>query len=229
MMTDRHKELVIAALVGVALGWFVTVFLVYPPKAGWSQDLKIGDVATWVGAGATFMAALTALYIANGQASRERSRFERRAEVHAAYIFNEIALVYRHIDAIYLPASTMKFCLSTDSFKNNIASLAEQAETWRSLIERIPAETLAELPDECAPHTAGAISSARYVVMMAKNLRRSWDFGIYDEENARAIGKAIEKRCEEIADNLRAFSEYAKRTFGTELDVWTFSAKQDQL
>lgn len=82
-MSDQDKRIVAAALAGALLGGFFTVFVIYPPHAHWNDDLKLGDVATWLSAFATVAAVIAAL---NGskraiQAERElRADDARRAE-----------------------------------------------------------------------------------------------------------------------------------------------------
>src|SRR5215469_7012179 len=72
-MPDLHKKLLIAAFLGMLLGWFIFAFVFYPPHEHWNDDLKVGDVATWLGAVATASAAVVAMLIA-GKDRRRRDK-----------------------------------------------------------------------------------------------------------------------------------------------------------
>lgn len=83
MMTRMQRVAVCFALFGVVLGWFLTAFVFYPPHARWNEGLKLGDVATWFSALATFAAVVVALYFGLRQVIREREAENRLCGVIA--------------------------------------------------------------------------------------------------------------------------------------------------
>jgi hypothetical protein len=201
------------------------------PTVGWWLGLNAAEQAAWAGAvfgllaagggfaaaWASYKAAKVALKIADDQAAREEVRYARRAEMHAAYMFNEIALVYGYIPRIQAPAAALKTALVFDAMAK-INMLDAEASQLLSLVERIPKESIAELPEACAPHVAGAISSVRFVAISAKSLREKWQEAGGDIDHAQRIGKAIENRCVEIRTNLSSYVKYAKVHFGADID-----------
>lgn len=68
-----RTRIAVAALAGFAAGVLVLAFVVYPPAPGWGSDAKWGDIPTWFGAVATFLAVLVALFLPAVQAARQRA------------------------------------------------------------------------------------------------------------------------------------------------------------
>lgn len=189
-------------------------------------DWKIGDVATWaaavgsvLAAVAAFRAARDALRISNETAQRESIRFARRAEVNAAHIFTELALVYEFSKFILPLASALASKkLGEDATISHAKRIAELAKEWEALVGRVDIPSLRELPDECAPDTAGAISSVRYVCYLITWMYNEW----CKEKNLDNLTKTADevmKRCYEIQQNFRPYAAYAKRVFNAEIDV----------
>lgn len=201
------------------------------PTVVWWLGLNASEQAAWTAAimgllaaaggfsaaWSSYRAAKIALRIADDQAAREEARYARRAEVHAAYAFNEIALVYAFITKVQAPASALRTASAADAMAK-INQLDAEASQLLILVDRIPTESVAELPEECAPQTAGAISSARFIAFSAKGLRDRWQTSGDDIDRAQRIGKAIENRCVEIRTNLAPYVKYAKEHFGADLD-----------
>lgn len=201
------------------------------PTIAWWLGLNAAEQAAWTAAvfgllaaaggfaaaWASYKAAKVALKIASDQAVREEARYARRAEVHAAYMFNEIALVYGYISTIQAPAAALTTAALSDAMAK-INMLDAETSQLLKLIDRIPKESIAELPEVCAPQVAGAISSARFVAVSASGLRDKWQASGGDLDSAQRIGRAIENRCVEIRTNLGAYVKYAKEHFGANLD-----------
>jgi hypothetical protein len=76
MVPASHRALLFAAAGGFLAGVFSFAFFFYPPHASWDSGMKLGDVATWLGALATFLAVGSALFI-SGRDQRQRD-LERR-------------------------------------------------------------------------------------------------------------------------------------------------------
>lgn len=186
--------------------------------------LKVGDWATWAGAIGSILAALAAmgaaiiaLRIANQAAAREEARYARRAETHAAFMFNEVVLVYRSLDRFQSLASALAHADHESTYRIAV-ELAAVGGQLSKLIERVPLNSISELPEAFAPHTAGAISSCRMLVLEASTLLANWHGQPEDFDRLHRRGCGMERRCVEIHSNLQRFIDFAKETFGYEME-----------
>jgi hypothetical protein len=187
-------------------------------------DWKIGDDATWaaaigsvLAAVAAFKAARDALRIANDATKRESTRYARRAEVHAANILHAIGLVYLYVDEV-LPHAVALCAESVNvpGLRKAVDDFYQVAEKWQELIGRIDRDSVAELPDECAAATAGAISEARMTcVGILACVRRFQAQGGIDQLQRSA--RLTVDRCYSIRKNLEPYNAYVKAKFGADL------------
>lgn len=186
--------------------------------------LKVGDWATWAGAVGSILAALAAmgaaiiaLRIANQAAKREEARYARRAETHAALMFDEVVLVYRSLDRVQSLASALALAGPGNAF-DVARELKATGDQLSKLIERIPINSISELPEAFAPHTAGAVSSCRMLVLEASTLLTNWREQPEDFDRLHRRGRGMEHRCLEIHTNLQPFIDFAKDAFGVEME-----------
>ena len=186
--------------------------------------LRVGDWATWAGAAGSILAALGAVYaakmalrIANEAAERETGRYARRAETHAAFMFNEVVLVHGYLGRIHSLASALAHAGPDNTYEIAV-DLRAEGQKWSELIERIPLDSISELPEAFAPHTAGAISSARMLALQADSLLKKWRGQPEDFDRLRRMGAIMERRCVEISNNLKPYLDFAKERFGYEAE-----------
>ncbi|MDR3444728.1 hypothetical protein [Dyella sp.] len=188
-------------------------------QAGWAAAV-MGLLAALGGAAAalaSFRAANVALSIAQQQAERENARFDRRAETHAAGIFTEVALVVGYLDQLQSLAENLATSVPDDTY--SIARvLFENVEIWSKLVNRVPLDSIMELPEACAPHMAGAFSSARMLVMQGSTLLNKWTASPEDFDRVRRIAQSMSNRCVEIRSNLQPYLSFAKETFGSDME-----------
>lgn len=105
-------------LVGFLVGAATTIFIIYPPQAGWGDRLKWGDISGWAQAIGSIVAIAGAFGVANWQHERARELKEKDARLLA----RDRALV------IVLPLRRWR-----DSFKcvNGDAENSEEMNTNR--------------------------------------------------------------------------------------------------
>lgn len=197
------------------------------PTIHWWLSLNAAEQAAWAAAvfgllaaaggfaaaWASYRAANAALTIADDQAQREAARNARRAELHAAYVFNEMAEFKTHIPNIQAPANAIPSLRGEKSVTQTIGQMLAACRDWQVLLDRIPIDSIAELPESCARHTAAAISSARYVIRLSEAVVRRRRDGIIDLDFAEKAARTIEKKCVEISSNLEKYVAYANATF----------------
>ena len=186
--------------------------------------LKAGDWATWAGAAGSILAAaaavaaaIIALRISNEAAARESARYARRAETHAAFMFNEVVLVHTYLGKIQSLASAMAHAGPDNTYELAV-QLVGDGRKWSELIERIPLDSISELPEAFAPHTAGAISSSRMLALQADTLLQKWRGQPEDFDRLHRMGATMERRCVEISSNLKPYLDFAKERFGYEME-----------
>jgi len=189
-------------------------------QAAWAAAVMgllaaIGGTAAAIG---SFRAAKIALVVAEQAAQREGQRFARRAEVHAAYIFNELALVYEFRKVISpLAASLADPELETEVALNALDQIDKAADQWKVLVSRVSRESVASLPDECGAATAGALSSIQFACFQIKAATKS-------ERAKKNLGQIyitaqqIVRRCESIKENFAPYVAYARKTFQADID-----------
>lgn len=225
MMSDLHKKVLTALIGGVILGWFLTAFVFYPPHAGWSSELGVGDLATWFAAAGSVAAAFAAraaardaLRISNEAAQREANRFARQAEVNAAHIFTELVLVHDFAEVVLPFASALASRqLGEEQTDSHAKSLTDAAKHWEMLVTRIDIPSLRELPDECASETAGAVSTVRYICYLVNVANDEWIKKKNLDDLIRAAEEVV-KGCYDIQNNFRPYTAYAKRVFSADID-----------
>ena len=127
-MTRVQKVAVCFALLGVVLGWFLTVFVFYPPHARWDEGLDLGDVATWFSAFATVGAAVVALYFELRQIIRER---EAERQLRGA-IANALLVDLWTIRNLLI-ASQLKFWAEGESISDGELSNTLNRYRWLQL------------------------------------------------------------------------------------------------
>jgi hypothetical protein len=188
------------------------------------MGLKVGDLATWAGAIGSVLAAIAAwraariaLRIAQTDAERREMQVARRAEVHAAYIFNQILLVYGFADPVQAMAEVVRSC-DPAQLGDRLYELMKLADGWRELLNKVPASSIAELPDECAAPTAGAVSSVLYTIENIDSLWEKFKRGNRDYDRIIKIAELIIKRCVNIRHNFHPYIAYAKERFGYEVE-----------
>lgn len=174
-------------------------------------------IATAFAARGAYKAADVALAISAEDAKRQQDRFDRRAEAHAAFMFNEIAMVYGFIEPMHARAAALTTAHEPDAY-GLMNDLAESANRWQLLIDRIPIASISELPDECAAATAGSISSARFTIMQATSLWDKWGAGVGQIDRTNQMAGIIVRRCLEIRGNLQPYLKYARERFGSEIE-----------
>lgn len=202
------------------------------PSWSWWIGLNAGEQAAWAAAligllaaaggfaaaWASFRAAKTALNIASAQASREDERDARRAEVHAAFIIHELGTVYRFVDVVLPVASALGAVKGNKDLVEGTADAFEKAgQKWQNLIDQIDRKSVAQLPDECAAATAGAISeasSACVSILASVNKFRLAS----DIDALQRTARLIEQRCLSIRKNLKPYLVYAKTHFNADVE-----------
>jgi hypothetical protein len=177
----------------------------------------VAAVATAFAARGAYKAADVALEVANAAAQRDKERYDLRAEVHAAYIFNQVVMVYGFADQIHSTAELVKDADKATAY-DKVSDLAKLAHGWRDLLDKVRVESIAELPDECAAATAGAISSIRHAIEQIETLWEKWQAGKGDLDRASKIASIIIRRCIEIRSNFGPYLKYARDKFGSEIE-----------
>lgn len=139
---------------GGAIGFLVCCFIVYPPRCGWWEEMHVGDFGTWLGAAATFCAALVALHIA-GKDRRERGLDKQaRAEVVAHAL---LADVLRSMLALRL-ANDLRYWLDKGGLgEHGLNRLIDDCsrisldavDQWRDRLHELPAGTPGKLLAAC--------------------------------------------------------------------------------
>jgi len=174
-------------------------------------------IATAFAARGAYKAADVALEVASADAQRERERYDRRAEVHAAYIFNQIVVVYGFAEPVQARAELVRVT-DVATAHEKIKDLAKLAAGWRDLLDQVRVESIAELPDECAVSTAGAISSIRHTIQQAETLWKKSQGGVADLDRVSKIASIIIRRCIEIRENFGPYLKYARDRFGSDIE-----------
>lgn len=177
----------------------------------------VAAVATAFAARAAYRAADVALEVARADADRELQRSARRSEVHAAYMLNETVLVYGFVEHVKMKAELVNPD-NAIGLQALIQGLAENAKVLQGLVEKIPALSISELPEDCAAATAGAISGARTTIEQAIALGKRWEGGFDDMDHACRIARIVVKNCDSIRSNLRPYLKYAREHFGSDLE-----------
>lgn len=201
------------------------------PSVRWWLGLNAGEQAAWAAAFvgllaaaggfaaavASFWAAKTALEIAKKEDERQDTKSARRAEVHAAYIFNEIALVYGFIQPVQASASGLAAATDYTVMRRLGAQLFEHAKHWNEAINDVRPESVAELPEECAAWTAGAMSAARFASRLAYSIQPNLTQDGFAMDAQRKVAATVETHCVQIQKNFEPYLKYCRETFGAVL------------
>ena len=99
MMPASHKALLLAAAGGFLAGIILVGFFFYPPHAGWDQDFRWGDAATWVAAIGTVGTVIVALGLSTRDSRRRAADTYARGRVIASFLFTEIGLLEKSAEA----------------------------------------------------------------------------------------------------------------------------------
>jgi hypothetical protein len=170
----------------------------------------IGGVAAAV---ASFRAARVALEIARQEAKRQEDRFERRAKVHAAYIFNQLVVAAKFAEQVQPIANGIVGATDFKVVQNLASELESQARAWQVAVDAIRPENIAELPDSCAAPTAGAISQSRFTILLAISI---FDTATRHPDRSDQVQKnaaAVERQCILIAQGFLPYSTYVQEHF----------------
>lgn len=173
----------------------------------------VAAVATAFAARGAYKAADVALEVAGADAQREKERYDRRAAVHAAYVYNQIAVVQRVVQDTQGVASGVAAATDEAVMEKLAHRLASCADVWQTAIDAIRPENIAELPDICAASTAGAISQSRFTMILANNAVKKFFKEQADPDEFQRNARIIEDHCAKIARNLTPYIEYAKAHF----------------
>lgn len=197
------------------------------PSMHWWLGLNAAEQAAWAAAivgllaaaggfaaaMASYFAAKTALIIAARQEARQDAKAAQRAEVHAAYIFNEIALVFGFIQPVQAHANAIAAATDYATIRRLGAQLFELAKNWTQAINDVRPENVAELPDECAASVAGAMSAARFASRLAHSiLPNTKDDSAVEAQ--RKVAATVEIHCLQIQKNFQPYLKYCRETFG---------------
>ena len=217
-MPDLHKKVLVAVTVGAVLGWFLTAFVFYPPHSNWDEKLKFGDIGTWIGAFATFVAAFTALKISRDQATREEQRFKRRAEVHAAYLVSDLGLLYKQLEVVQRFARAVKPSIEDDdNFHLAVSDLVECGNQLEVLAKRVDMQSISQLPDECAASTAGAYGAIRQIGLHIATVAATWDRS-RDRKVASKSAALIANRALLTRKSMVAYIDYVNEKFNAGIE-----------
>jgi hypothetical protein len=160
-------RLVWAWLGGVVTGCLLLAFVVYPPAAQWGSSEKWGDIPTWFGAIATFLAVVVALFLPTFQESRRRTE---RVSVAARLYYDEA----ERLLTVTLGMNAKMDSAVKSRDKDAVMRLAEEA-IFQSLTALDSLATPAgEFPAREASTIAETISAMRSIDRRFAILRR-WD------------------------------------------------------
>ncbi|GLQ45681.1 hypothetical protein GCM10007862_07320 [Dyella lipolytica] len=198
------------SLVCVFLGLLGGVLIRFP--GGWVlPDPTASLIGAFAGAGA---AVGGALWAANAKQRQEDARVAIRAEAHAAYIFNEIAIVYGFIPEIQSRCSAFTADKGMHELRGLAYELHEHADSWSDAIKSVRPESVAALPDACVAATAGAMSAAQFASRLANSIYYNFKDTPESVNNQKAVAATVETHCVQIQHNFQPYLAYCRETFG---------------
>lgn len=133
------------------------------------QSVDWGSVASWVGGAATFLAVITALWLAKRETRNLSEERKHRGEVSLALAMPEISRLvagFEELDKIYHE-------LGEVYTEHNASRLAKISEFLRSPLENAPIEAYLDMPQHLSVTLPTSVAALRMVSDAASGFSRS--------------------------------------------------------